>query len=104
MFLEQYRLQMIAITEKEFSRIVSGVYDDREVICRHNPIGTREEILLWMTMCCLSSYLSLSELESPCFPSKPDAETYRQAIGFILSGRMKDGFDHLPHLEIFRSA
>jgi len=94
----------MSITEEEFSRIVTGVYDDREVICQHNPIGTREEILLWMTMCCLITYLSLSEMESPCFPSKPDADTYRQAIGFILSGRMQNGFDHLKHLEIFHSA
>jgi hypothetical protein len=93
----------MAITDKEFKRIVDGVFQDREVICRHNPIGTPEEILLWMTMCCLVSYLSIPESESPCFPSKPTADTYRQAIGFILSGKMDGDFDYLKHLEIFRT-
>lgn len=92
---------MTKITEKEFVRIVHGIYSDKELICRHNPIGTDEEILLWMTMCCLASYLSLSEMETPCFPSKPDADSYRQAIGFILAGRTEGHFDYLSHLEIF---
>lgn len=94
----------MGITEEEFSKIVRGIYEDRDTICSHNPIGTTEEILLWMTMCCLISYLSLSEMESPCFPSNPDAETYRQAIGFVLTGRKKEPFNHTRHLEIFRTA
>jgi hypothetical protein len=92
------------ITEQEFTKIVQGVYEDRDTICLNNPIGTREEILLWMCMCCLISYLSISEMEVPCFPSKPDSETYRQAIGFVLTGRYVETFDYLQHLEVFRDA
>lgn len=95
---------MTKITEEEFAGIVRGVYDDRESICRHNPIGSTEETLLWMTMCCLGSYLSLSDVETPCFPSKPDAETYRNAIGFILTGRMVESFDHMKHLKLFQTS
>ncbi len=92
------------ITEKEFTTIIKGIYEDRDTICRNNPIGTREEILLWMTMCCLVSYLSIPELETPCFPSKPDAETYRQAIGFLISGGSFEDFDYLRYLEMFTSS
>ena len=83
---------MSKISEQEFARICAGIYEDRESICRHNPMGTQEEILLWMLMSCLVSYLSLSEIETPCFTGKPDAETYRQAILFILKDRMADDF------------
>lgn len=78
------------ISESEFARIVRGIVEDRETIIKHNPIGTREEILLWMLLACLASYLSLTDLESPCFTGKPDAATYRQAILFVLRER-KDG-------------
>lgn len=78
------------ISESEFARIVRGIVEDRETIIKHNPIGTREEILLWMLLSCLASYLSLTDLESPCFTGKPDAATYRQAILFVLRER-KDG-------------
>lgn len=78
------------ISESEFERIVRGIVEDRETIIKHNPIGTREEILLWMLLACLASYLSLTDLESPCFTGKPDAATYRQAILFVLRER-KDG-------------
>jgi len=94
----------VKITEQEFRKIIDGIFEDRETICRNNPIGSHEEILLWMAMCCLVSYLSVSEMETPCFPSKPDSETYRQAIGFLLSGRVVEDFDYLQYLEIFKSA
>jgi hypothetical protein len=90
---------MSKISESEFARICRGIYDDRESICRHNPIGTPEEILLWMLLSCLNSYLSLTEIETPCFTGKPDAETYRNAIIFILKNRKADDFDEKIYLE-----
>src|SRR5688572_12079415 len=81
------------ISEADFSRIVEDLRHERESIIRHNPIGTDEEILLWMVLGCLASYLSLTELETPCFNGKPDADTYREAILFVLRGRMETEFD-----------
>lgn len=91
--------RMLKISEKEFERICQGIKDDREIICRHNPIGTSEEILLWMLLSCLVSYLSLSEVDTPCFNGKPNAETYRNAILFILDKRKTEEFDAEIHLE-----
>lgn len=90
---------MTRISEAEFARIAVGIYEDRESIIKHNPLGTRKEILLWMLMSCLVSYLSLEEIETPCFTGKPDAETYRQAILFILKDRKEDEFDAEKYLE-----
>lgn len=87
MRLFDVRGNVVKISEAEFKRIVDDILDESEVIYKHNPIGTREETLLWMLMSVLISYLSLSELETPCFPGAPTAETYRQAILFILQGR-----------------
>ncbi len=84
---------MTKITEVEFARIVDGIIEDRETIIKHNPLGTDEEILLWMLLSCLISYLNLTEIETPCFTGKPDADTYRQAIVFVLNDRRKDSFD-----------
>ncbi len=90
---------MTRITKAEFARIVDGILDDRDEITRHNPIGTPSEILLWMLMSCLVSYLSLEDSESPCFAGRPDATTYRDAIAFILRGRKADEFDETPYLD-----
>lgn len=84
---------MDKLSEAEFARICHGIFEDREVICKHNPIGTNEEILLWMLLSVLISYLSLSEIETPCFTGKPTAETYRQAILFVLKDRKTEEFD-----------
>ncbi len=84
---------MTKISEAEFARIVDGIIEDRETIIKHNPLGTREEILLWMLLSVLVSYLNLTEIESPCFTGKPDADTYRQAIVFVLNDRRIDNFD-----------
>lgn len=84
---------MTKISEAEFARICQGIYDDRETICRHNPIGTRDETLLWMLMSCLISYLSLSEIETPCFTGMPTAETYRSAILFVLKDKKAEEFN-----------
>jgi hypothetical protein len=83
---------MAKISENEFARLCAGIYEDSEAICKHNPIGTQQEILLWMLLCCLISYLSLSEIETPCFTGKPDAETYRNAIIFVLENRKSEDF------------
>lgn len=89
---------MSAIAEREFAHIVDGIVEDREKIIRHNPIGTDEEILLWMLLSCLVSYLSLDDIETPCFTGRPDAETYRNAISFILAERRLEPFDIEPYL------
>jgi hypothetical protein len=90
---------MVLITESELSRICDGIHEDRNAIVRHNPIGTPDEILLWMLLSCLVSYLSLSEHETPCFNGKPDAETYRNAIMFVLKDRRAADFDVETHLQ-----
>lgn len=89
---------MTKITEEEFSRICKGIFEDRETILKHNPIGSREETLLWMLLSILISYLSLSEIETPCFTGMPTAETYRQAILFILKDRKREAFDAESYL------
>lgn len=90
---------MAKISEQEFSRICKDIYEDRQIIRKHNPIGTREETLLWMLMSILISYLSLSEIETPCFPGMPTAETYRQAILFVLKERKTSEFDAQGYLD-----
>jgi len=89
---------MTKISEAEFARIVDGIIEDRETIIKHNPLGTDEEILLWMLLSVLVSYLNLSEIESPCFTGMPDAETYRNAILFVLAERRSDDFAVEKHL------
>jgi len=84
---------MSQISEAEFAKICEGIYRDRHIIRKHNPVGTEEETLFWMLLSCLISYLSLSEIETPCFTGMPNAETYRQAILFILKDRETENFD-----------
>lgn len=84
---------MTTISESEFARICDGINEDRESIIKHNPIGPPDEILLWMLLSCLISYLNLSDVETPCFNNKPDVETYRNAIHFVLKERQANGFD-----------
>ncbi len=90
---------MNEISEEKFAEICEKIRSDREIICKHNPIGTVEETLLWMLLGVLISYLSLSEIETPCFTGKPTAETYRQAILFILKDRKTADFDAEKYLE-----
>lgn len=87
------------ITEAQFARIVNGIIEDRESIIKHNPVGTDEEILLWMLLACLTNFLSLSDNETPCFTGKPDARTYRDAIVFVLNGRKESEFDESKYIE-----
>ena len=81
------------ISEKRFAEICDGIRRDRDIIIKHNPLGTDEEILLWMLLSVLISYLSLSEMETPCFTGTPDAETYRKAILHVLKDRRETDFD-----------
>ena len=46
-----------------------------------------------MLLSVLVSYLSLEENATPCFNGKPDSETYRDAITFVLTGRKKSDFN-----------
>jgi hypothetical protein len=90
---------MTRISEAEFARICNGIREDSDSICKHNPLGSREEILLWMLMSCLISYLNLSEIETPCFTGVPTAETYRNAILFVINNRKSDEFNVVSYLE-----
>ena len=90
---------MTKISEQEFARICAGIREDGASIFRHNPIGTREETLLWMLLSCLISYLSLSEIETPCFNGMPTAETYENAILFVLKDRKIEHFDAKVYLD-----
>lgn len=90
---------MTKLTEAEFARICGGIHEDRESIIKHNPLGSGEEILLWMLLSCLVSYLNLTEIETPCFTGRPDAATYRQAILFILKDRKTEEFDAGKYME-----
>lgn len=90
---------MNKISEKEFARLCAGIFEDRASIYKHNPIGAPDTVLLWMLMCCLISYLSLSDIETPCFTGTPDAETYRRAILFVLENRRSEDFEPEIYLE-----
>ena len=91
-------MQMSCISETKFAEICEGIRADRDLIIKHNPIGTDEEVLLWMLLSCLISFLSLSDQETPCFTGVPDANTYRDAILFVLNGRRENSFDPEPHI------
>ena len=91
---------MTKISEVEFARICDGIIEDRESIIKHNPIGTPEEILFWMLLSCLISYLNLTDIETPCFSGKPDAKTYRDAVVFVLRDRRTMEFDVDKYLDI----
>ena len=90
---------MTKISEAEFARICDGIYEDRESIIKHNPLGKRGEILLWMLLSCLNSYLSLTEIEMPCFNGVPDEKMYREAILFVLQKRRIREFDPDGYLD-----
>jgi hypothetical protein len=82
-----------SITEQEFARLCRGIRADADVIVKHNPIGTRDETLLWMLLGCLINYLSLTDIETPCFTGTPTAATYRDAIIFVVEKRQEEPFD-----------
>ena len=92
-------MQMACISETRFAEICDGIRADRDLIIKHNPIGTDDEILLWMLLSCLISYLSLSDQETPCFTGVPDASTYREAILFVLTDRRESGFAPEPYID-----
>lgn len=90
---------MTSISEREFARICGDIRKDANVIVKHNPIGSRDEILLWMLLSCLVSYLNLTDAETPCFPGKPSAGTYHEAILFVMQNRMETPFDPAPYID-----
>ncbi|MDI1240751.1 MAG: hypothetical protein PSX80_02375 [bacterium] len=90
---------MTCISETRFIEICEGIRSDRDLIIKHNPIGSEEEILLWMLLSCLISYLSVTDQETPCFTGVPDANAYRDAILFVLDSRREDRFDAKPHID-----
>ncbi len=90
---------VVKISEKEFARLCDGLAADREIVIKHNPIGTADETLLWMLLGILGTYLSLTELETPCFTGRPDAATYRRAIEFVLQQRSDVPFNAAPHID-----
>lgn len=90
---------MTTISEAEFARLCDGIKEDADAIVKHNPIGPRDEVLLWMLMSCLHSYLSLTDIETPCFNGKPNAGTYREAILYVLRDRRSAEFDANRYLD-----
>jgi hypothetical protein len=86
----------VKISEQELQKLCDDIRNDREEIVKHNPIGSHQEILLWMLLNCLVVYLSLADNEMPCFRGKPDAETYRAAILSILTNRQLGDFHPEP--------
>ena len=91
---------MTTISESEFARICEGIRIDREKIIANNPIGTDTEVILWMLLGVLVSFLNLSELETPCFTGRPDEKTYRDAINFVLTNRKRADFDVDKYIEL----
>lgn len=92
-------MQMACISETRFAEICDGILSDRALIVKYNPIGTEDEILLWMLLSCLISFLSLTDQETPCFTGVPDANTYRDAILYVLKDRAEEGFAPEPHID-----
>jgi hypothetical protein len=95
---------MTQISRTELEKIVDGIIADRDSIIKHNPMGSDEEILLWMLLSTLVIYLNLSDLETPCFTGRPDAATYRTAIEFVLRDRLTEEFDLGPLLDMLSAA
>jgi len=90
---------MRKIGEQEFAHLCAGIGSDRKSILKHNPIGTRDETLLWMLLGCLISYLSLEDIETPCFTGIPDVKTYRNAILFVIRDRKSEEFNAEKYLD-----
>ncbi|SRR5258708_38732598 len=97
-------IDLMKISEAEFASICEGLSRDQTIIVKHNPVGTEQEIMLWMLLGCLVSYLSLSEIDTPCFNGKPDAKTYRDAIIFLLKDRKTEEFDPGGYLDALTAA
>ncbi len=89
---------MQTISETEFARICEQIRFDREQIYKFNPNVSQPEVLLWMLLGCLISFLNLTDSETPCFPGTPDPEVYRTAILHVLRTRAAPPFDADLHL------
>lgn len=90
---------MTTITEAEFEKICRGISDARESIIKYNPIGPDDEVLLWMLLSTLVYYLNLTDNETPCFNGKANAQTYRDAILFVMKDRRTEDFDVQRYLD-----
>ena len=88
------------ISETEFERICEGIRADRAKIIENNPIGSEKEVLLWMLLGVLVSFLNLTEAETPCFNGRPDEVTYRDAINFVMAKRKTADFDTEKYIEL----
>ena len=91
---------MTTITEDEFAQICEGIRSDRAKIVANNPIGSENEVILWMLLGVLVSFLNLSDVETPCFNGRPDEKTYRDAIIFVLSNRRETEFDPEKYIKL----
>lgn len=90
---------MSTISEQEFKRLCDDIYEDRFLIYTYHPnAGSRREALLWMTLGCLVSLLSVPLLEQPSAYGGASADPYGDAIMEVLNGRMEPGFDPQVHL------
>ncbi|HKX83498.1 MAG TPA: hypothetical protein VJL58_04695 [Pyrinomonadaceae bacterium] len=90
---------MANLTESEFARICAGLRADRESILKNNPVGTPRETILWMLLSVLISYLSLSENEAPCFTGRPDENTYRDAILYVVERKRAEAFNAEAYIQ-----
>lgn len=90
---------MVTISESEFARICTGLREDRESILKHNPMGNDEETLLWMLLNTLVIYLSLDDVEVPCFNGRADTATYMKAIEFVLKDRREVEFSPATYID-----
>lgn len=91
---------MTKISEAEFATICEGIRSDRDKIIANNPIGSDNEVLLWMLLGVLVSFLNLSDLETPCFNGIPDEKNYRDAILFVLADRKAVDFDPEKYIDL----
>lgn len=93
----------------DFKEMLAELFQIRRIIAQRVRadvtlvIGSEEETLLWMLLSCLLSYLSVSDLETPCFTGIPTAETYRQAILFVLKDRKTEDFDAEKYLDLLKA-
>lgn len=88
------------ISEERFREICNDLSAERESVIKHNPIGSENEILLWMLLNMLTIYLSVPENEMPCFNGMPNEQTYKDAILFVLGGRKEGEFDPAKYIDM----
>lgn len=88
------------VSEAEFSKLCTRIYEDREQIYSFNPSAAPGEALLWMLLGCLISLLSVPPAEQPDLEAISSPDPYADAVREILRNRMQPPFDPEPHLSI----